>query len=96
MEKLEFEWNPEKAAKNLRVHKVAFDEAATVFSDPLSKTVYDPSHSLDEDRYITIGMSHRSRMLVVAYTERDNRIRIISTRELTSQERQNYEAGKFF
>ncbi len=96
MEKLEFEWNPEKAAKNLRVHKISFDEAATVFSDPLSKTVYDPSHSLDEDRYITIGTSYRSRALMLAHTERNNRIRIISARELTSKERHDYETGNTF
>lgn len=96
MEKLEFEWDPEKAAKNLRIHKVSFDEAATVFSDKFSKTVYDPSHSLYEDRYITNGMSNRSRLLMVAHTERDNRIRIISARELTSNERYGYETGKTF
>jgi uncharacterized DUF497 family protein len=88
---MEFEWDPRKAAKNLRKHKVAFTEAATVFSDDLSITVYDPDHSMDEDRYITIGWSHGRRLLMVAHTERGDRIRIISARELTRTEREAYE-----
>jgi len=88
---MDFEWDPSKAASNLRKHKVSFAEAATVLRDPLSITVPDPDHSLDEDRYIAVGMSNRSRLLIVALAERGNRVRIISARELTKRERQAYE-----
>lgn len=88
---MEFEWNPKKAAKNLRKHKVSFGEAATIFNDPLSVTVPDPDHSRNEDRYITIGLSKMRRLLIVAHTERGARIRIISARELTRAERRAYE-----
>ena len=88
---MEFEWDPKKAAKNLRKHKVSFSEAATVLSDPLSITVPDPDHSIEEDRHITVGMSNRRRLLIVAHTERGDRIRIISARELTRAEREAYE-----
>jgi uncharacterized protein len=90
---MEFDWDPNKAASNLRRHNVSFGEAATVFSDPLSTTVSDPDHALDEDRSITIGLSHRGRLLMVAHTERGDRIRIISARELTRTERAQYEEG---
>jgi hypothetical protein len=88
---MEFEWDPKKAAKNSKKHKVSFAEAATVFGDTLSMTVPDPDHSTDEDRYITIGLSDKRRLLLVAHTERKDRIRIISARELTRAERQAYE-----
>ena len=88
---VEFEWDPKKAAKNLRTHGVLFNEAATVFGDPLGTTVPDPDHSLAEDRYITVGMSSRRRLLMVAHTERGERIRIINARELTRAERDAYE-----
>jgi len=84
-------WNPDKAAANLKKHRVSFIEAASVFSDPLSTTVPDPDHSANEDRYITVGLSYRSRLLMVAHTERGDRIRIISARELTRRERESYE-----
>jgi len=84
---MEFEWDLRKAAKNLKNHKVSFSEAATAFSDPLGTTVSDPDHSIDEERYITVGMSHRFRLLIVAHNERGDRIRIISARELTPSER---------
>jgi uncharacterized DUF497 family protein len=90
---MEFDWDPQKATSNLRRHNVSFGEAATVFSDPLSTTVPDPDHSLDEDRSITIGLSHRGRLLMVAHTERGDHIRIISARELTRTERAQYEEG---
>ena len=90
---MEFAWDPNKAASNLRRHNVSFSEAATVFSDPLSMTVPDPDHSLDEDRSITVGLSHRGRLLIVAHTERGDRICIISARELTRTERAQYEEG---
>lgn len=88
---MEFEWDPQKAAKNLRKHKVSFAEAATVFGDPLSATVTDPDHLEDEDRYIIVGMSHRFRPLIVSFVEWADRIRIISARELTRAERKAYE-----
>ena len=82
---------PKKAVKNLNAHKVSFGEAATVFSDVLSTTVHDPDHSIDEERYITIGWSNRHRLLLIAHTERGDRIRIISARQLTRKEREAYE-----
>jgi uncharacterized protein len=88
---VEFEWDPKKAALNLRKHGISFDEAATVFGDLLGTTVPDPDHSLAEHRYITIGMSNRHRLVMVAHTERRERIRIISARELTRSEREAYE-----
>ena len=91
---MEFEWDSHKATRNLQRHNVSFGEAATVFSDPLSITVPDPDHSLDEDRSITVGLSHRDRVLVVAHTERGDRIRLISARELTRTERVQYEEGR--
>lgn len=91
--KLNFEWDGEKAKKNLKKHKVSFDEATTVFIDPFSMTVPDPDHSVDEQRYIDIGSSDNGRVLVVVYTERGSNIRIISCRKATSLERKLYEGG---
>lgn len=88
---MEFEWNEEKAAVNLSRHGVSFDEAKTVFSDPLYVDFYDPDHSYDEQRYITIGESQAGRLLLVSYTERGNAIRLISAREVTPAERKAYE-----
>lgn len=88
---MEFEWNPRKAAENFRKHKVSFPEAATVFGDFLSATAPDPEHAAEEHRYITIGLSNRGRLLMVAHTERHERIRIISARTLTRSERKAYE-----
>jgi len=88
---MEFEWNPQKAAKNLRKHKVSFTEAATVFDDPLSVTIPDPDHSAEEDRFIIVGQSYRRRLLIVSFAERGDRIRIISARGLTPRERRAYE-----
>jgi uncharacterized protein len=88
---VEFEWDPKKAAKNLRKHEVSFNEAATVFGDSLGTTVPDPDHSVAEDRYITVGMSSRRRLVMVAHTEREERTRIISARELTRAEKEAYE-----
>lgn len=88
---LEFEWEPDKAAKNLRKHQVSFQEAATVFGDGTGATVYDPDHSEAEDRFLTIGYSNRGRLLIVSHTDRNNRIRIISARPLKSSERRQYE-----
>jgi len=88
---IEFEWDPTKAEENLRRHRVGFRDAATVFRDPLGITIFDPYHSKDEDRYITIGKSLEGRLLIVAHTDRGDRIRIISARELKSAERKAYE-----
>jgi len=88
-----FEWNTLKAAGNLRKHGVSFDEAASVFFDPLSATGSDPDHSLEERRFVTFGMSSSGRLLVVAHTERDDAIRIITAREATRAEREIYEEG---
>ena len=88
---MDFEWNPRKAETNLQKHGVSFTEAGTVFGDELAITVPDPDHSKSEDRYITIGWSSQHRLLMVSHTDRDNRIRIISARELTKAERKAYE-----
>ena len=88
---MEFEWDPDKESENLKNHGVAFVEAATVFADALSITVRDPDHSQSEDRFIIVGYSHRFRPLIVSHTERGERIRIISARQLTPAERKDYE-----
>ena len=88
---IRFEWDPAKAKMNLRKHGVAFREAATVLRDPLSITIFDPDHSDEEDRFITFGFSAAGRLLIVAHTERGERIRIISARRLTRAEREAYE-----
>lgn len=86
-------WNASKAAANLRKHGVSFDEAASVFFDPLSATGDDPDHSLDEKRFVTFGMSSSGRLLAVAHTEQDDAIRIITARIATRVERKLYEEG---
>jgi uncharacterized protein len=88
---MRFEWDLVKAAANLSTHEVSFDEAKTVFDDPLYVDFYDPDHSEDEHRYIIIGESERGRLLMVSYTERGDIIRIISSREVTPRERRDYE-----
>ena len=90
---MEFEWDEEKAAANLAKHEVSFNEAKTVFNDPLYVDFYDPDHSFDEHRYIIIGESRQRRLLIVSYTERDDVIRLISAREVTRSERETYEEG---
>jgi len=86
-----FEWDAHKAATNLVKHSVSFDEAKTVFDDPLYVDFYDPDHSDEEHRYIMIGMSLKNRLLLVAYTERGDILRLISAREATRVERKAYE-----
>jgi uncharacterized protein len=88
-----FEWDEDKARENLKRHKVGFDEGSTVLSDPFSVTITDPDHSTEEDRYIDIGTSDKGRILVVCYTERRTRIRIISCRKATPGEMRRYEEG---
>lgn len=92
---MEFEWNDAKADENERKHGVSFVEAMTVFGDPLSLTGYDPDHSEDEERYITMGMSASGRLLVVSHTDRGGRVRIISSRAASGRERRDYEDGDF-
>jgi uncharacterized protein len=91
---MRFEWDEQKARSNQKKHRVSFDEAKPVFDDPLYVDFYDPDHSLDEHRYIIIGESERGRLLIVAYTARGNRIRIINARGVTEAERQAYEEGQ--
>lgn len=86
-----FEWDPKKAEINLRKHGVTFDEATTVFADPLSILQPDPSHSVVEQRYLVLGTSARRRLLVVAFAERPPRTRLISARRATRNERRTYE-----
>lgn len=88
---LRFEWDPRKAATNLRRHGVSFEEATTVFGDPLSLTINDPEHSSDEARFVDVGRSHLGRRLVVSYTERAGWIRIITVRRAVGCEVRQYE-----
>ena len=88
---MEFEWDPDKARENERKHDVSFQEALEVFSDELSSSVPDPDHSENESRYLIFGQSVASRHIVVSYTERAERIRLISAREMTPRERKAYE-----
>jgi uncharacterized DUF497 family protein len=87
---VEFEWDPNKAASNRRKHGISFIEAATVFGDGLSRTRLD-RRAAHEDRCVTIGTSERGRLLVVVYAERGERIRVISARRATPNERRKYE-----
>lgn len=94
---LQFEWDRKKAASNIKDHKVSFDEASTVFDDPLAYIFDDEDHSIDEQREIIIGHSVLNRLLLVCFTERkEDLIRIISAREVTKQERQDYEENANF
>ena len=86
-----FEWDLEKARQNVRKHRVSFEEAATVFGDPLSLTIDDPAHSVEEDRFVTLGLSVNRRLLVVVHAERGDTLRIISARRATARERRAYE-----
>ena len=88
---MRFEWDANKAEANLSKHSVSFDEAKTVFDDPLYADFYDPDHSDDEHRYIIIGESQQGRLLIVSYTERGDMIRLISAREVTRAEQEAYE-----
>jgi uncharacterized DUF497 family protein len=88
---MEFEWDDQKAAVNLKKHGVSFEEASTVFRDPFAATGADPDHSFGEHRWVTLGISDRGRLLVVAHAERYNCIRIISARPVTKVEQKIYE-----
>jgi uncharacterized DUF497 family protein len=89
---LVFEWDAEKASANLDKHGVSFEEAGSAFADPLSLTVPDPAHSEGESRFVLLGMSAAGRLVAVAHTERQDRIRLISARKANRRERQDYEA----
>jgi len=88
-----FEWDDPKAASNLRMHGVSFDEALSVFGDPMALTFADTDHSDNEDRSRTYGMSNQARLLVIIHTERQNRIRLISARKATRYEKSIYVNG---
>ena len=88
---MQFEWDRKKAANNYRKHKISFDEAVTVFYDPLSATFNDPEHSIGEERYITVGYSSTHRLFVVSYTERGDEIRVISARLANTKEKRRHE-----
>lgn len=90
---LRFEWDPRKATSNARKHRVTFEEAATVFGDPLSLEIEIPATSGKERRYVIVGRSLRDRLLVVVHTDRDDTIRVISARRATRRERRDYEDG---
>jgi uncharacterized protein len=88
---MRFAWDEKKAASNLSKHGISFEEAATVFGDPLSDTFPDPDHSLEEYRFVIIGSSESGKILVVGHTDDGKLVRIISAREVTHGERKSYE-----
>ena len=90
---MKIEWDPKKAKLNLREHRVSFEEAATALSDPMATTGADPDHSITEERYVTFGVSERGRLLVVAHTDEEETIRIVSARTASKGERELYEEG---
>jgi len=90
---MKFEWDPKKATVNVKKHGVTFQEAATIFGDPLAITFDDPDHSMNENRYITFGLSLQKRLIVVSHTERGDRTRIINARLMDRKERRIYEKG---
>ena len=90
---LSFEWDEIKAKENLRKHEVSFEEGKTIFNDPFLFTFPDYEHSVDEERYVNIGLSVTGRILILTHTERQDKIRIISCRKATARERRFYEEG---
>ncbi|PIP08300.1 MAG: hypothetical protein COX52_00710 [Syntrophobacterales bacterium CG23_combo_of_CG06-09_8_20_14_all_48_27] len=88
---MKFEWDKDKERRNIRKHAISFDEAVTVFYDPLSATFADTDHSIEEDRFITVGYSSQGRLFVISHTERGDAIRIISARHATMSERKRHE-----
>jgi uncharacterized protein len=90
---MNFDWDENKASSNLSKHGVSFEEAKTVFNDLLYVDFYDPDHSDNEERYLTIGESNQGRLLIISYTESRDLIRLISAREVTRSEREAYEEG---
>lgn len=92
---IEIVWSDKKNLQNIRKHQIDFDEAQTIFDDPLQMNVNDPDHSFDERRFITFGFSNKNRLLIIAHTFRDGKIRIITARKPTRRERLVYEEGDF-
>jgi len=92
MKKISFVWDEKKAEENFRKHKIAFEEAQTVFSDPNARMIFDPDHPLDEDRFILLGISAALRILIVChcFLEDDRIIRIISARKANKKEQKQY------
>ena len=88
---MQFEWDAAKDQQNQSKHGVSFDEASTVFGDPFAVTIDDPDHSSEEYRLLTTGYSNQQRLIIVAHTDRDERIRIVSARDVAAAERQVYE-----
>ena len=91
---MEFEWDPDKAGENLKKHGVDFVEASTIFGDPLEVTIPDPARSEGEARFLSLGLAATGRVMVVAYTEREGRIRIIHARVADPEERRTYESDQ--
>lgn len=90
---VQFEWDSKKAQSNKRKHGITFEEASTIFGDPLSVTIHDPAHSIGKDRFITIGRSIDDKLIVVVHIDRDDTVRIISARKATRNEKRKYERG---
>lgn len=92
-ESMKFTWDPEKAKSNLKKHKISFDEAISVFHDPMAKIAEDPDHSVEEDRFLLIGHSSKANLLIVVhiYKEDDEKIRIVSARKATKREKKDFE-----
>lgn len=88
-----FEWDPAKDEANRRKHGVSFRAAISAFMDPLSMTIPDPDHSVEEERFLLLGENHQGQLLVVSHTDRQDRIRIISVRKADRRERREYEQG---
>lgn len=93
--KLEFEWDYNKEKANQRKHGISFEEAKNIFYDPFSITINDPIHSMAEERFIDIGLSEKLRLLVVVYTQRGSKIRLISCRKASLKEQKIYEQSKY-
>ena len=89
-----FEWNKEKAKSNFKKHNIDFKEASSIFRDPLFITALDKEHSRYEERYVTIGLSNKNRVLIVAHADSENKIRIISARKVTKNEKRFYQEAE--
>ncbi|MEK7446154.1 MAG: BrnT family toxin [candidate division NC10 bacterium] len=91
---MDFEWDPGQALSNLAKHGVSFEEATSVFGDPLATTVSDPAHSIGEARFLTTGLSDQQRVVIVWHADRGDVVRIVGARQATPSERRTYESGK--
>ncbi|HEX8249224.1 MAG TPA: BrnT family toxin [Pyrinomonadaceae bacterium] len=92
---MQFEWDKDKAALNFNKHGVGFEEATTIWDDYFVVDLYDADHSIEENRFLIVGESVQNRLLIVSYSEKSGKIRIISARELTPKEKRDYEHGRF-